>query len=73
MFLVRRFLFAVTTAFIAKRSNSIAIILVAYLNISIQMYTVEVMPMESRSNNIIELASEVLIHYTFLSFVLIQL
>lgn len=73
VFLVRRFLFAVASSFIAKRNNSLGIILVAYLNIAIQMYIVHVFPLESKSNNIVELFSEVLLHYIFLSFVLIQL
>lgn len=45
VFLVRRFLFAIITAFIAKRYNAIALILVAYINVALQMYTTEVMPM----------------------------
>jgi hypothetical protein len=73
VFLVRRFLFAVYTAFVAKWCNSIAMILVSYLNIAIQFYTVHAFPLETKSANFIEIASEVLLHYTFLSFVFIQL
>ena len=35
VFLARRFLFAVYTAFVAKRCNSIAIVMVSYLNIAV--------------------------------------
>lgn len=70
-FLLRRLLFAVLTAFVAKRNGSFGIAMVLILNMNVQVYLVAVQPL--MSGNRIELASEILLHYTFLSFVFADL
>jgi len=66
-FLLRRLVFAVLTAFVAKNNGSFGISMVVILNMIVQVYLVAVQPLVS--GNRIELASEILLHYTFLSFV----
>lgn len=66
-FLLRRLMFAVLTAFVARHNGSFGISMVVILNMIVQVYLVAVQPLVS--GNRIELASEILLHYTFLSFV----
>lgn len=73
IFMVRRFLFAVFTAYIAAKSGAVGLIFVAWLNILQQVYLIHAFPMESYSSNIIEILSELLLHYSFVGIMFAEL
>ena len=73
IFMVRRFLFAIFTAYIAAKSGAVGLICVAWLNILQQVYLIHAFPMDSYSNNIIEILSELLLHYSFVGIMFAEL
>ena len=66
-------MFAGLTAFLAKKTSPFAIVFVTFMHIMVQCYLCHLMPMDAKSANLMEIASEVLIHYTFLSFVFAEM